>query len=63
MQVNEIGPAQSWRLVHNGTNVLMLEELTGYTSTIHQVFEAPTKQECLDKITELNLITLPVEGE
>lgn len=63
MQVNEIGPDKSWRLVHNGTEVLMLEELTGYTSTMHQVFAAATKQECLDKIAELNLIPLPETSE
>jgi hypothetical protein len=59
MAINEVGPAKSWRLVHNGVEVIMLEELSGITTTQHEIFTAVTEQECLDKIKELNLIPLP----
>jgi len=61
MAINEVGPAKSWRLVHNGVEVIMLEELSGITTTQHEIFTAATEQECLDKIKELNLIPLPVD--
>ena len=59
MAINEVGPAKSWRLVHNGVEVIMLEELSGITTTQHEIFSATTEQECLDKIKALNLIPLP----
>lgn len=56
-----IGPEKSWRLVHNGTDVLALMETGGYTTTIHTLFEAATKAECLDEIARLSLNPLPEE--
>jgi hypothetical protein len=61
MPINEVGPAKSWRLVHNGTEVIMLAELTGITTTQHEIFTAATEQECLNQIKALNLIPLPVD--
>lgn len=58
-----IGPAISWRLVHNGTEVLMLMESGGYTTTMHTVFEAATEAECLAEIDRLGLTPLPVEED
>jgi hypothetical protein len=56
-----IGPANSWRLVHNGIDVMMLMESAGYTTTIHTVFEAATEAECLSEISRVGLIPIPVE--
>ena len=61
MSVNTIGPNLSWRLVYTATDVMMLEQLHGYTSTLHNVFESQSKQECLDKIAELGLNYTPEE--
>ncbi len=52
-----IGPEKSWRLVHNGTDVLVLMETSGYTTTINTVFEAATEEECLAEIARLGLNT------
>ena len=54
-----IGPAVSWRLVHNGTDVLVLMESGGYTTTMHTVFEAATEAECLAEVERLGLTPLP----
>jgi hypothetical protein len=43
MQEKTIGPDQSWRMVYSNGEVLMLEQLTGYTTTMHEIFEAQTK--------------------
>jgi hypothetical protein len=56
-----IGPEKSWRLVHNGIDVLALMETGGYTTTIHTLFEAATEAECLDEIARLSLNPLPEE--
>lgn len=52
---NNLGPSTSWRLIHDGETVIILEEMTGYTSTMHQVFEGPTKQSCMIEIYRLGL--------
>ena len=51
-----IGPALSWRLIHDGTTVLMLAELAGVTSTAHQAFEAATQRECVLHAINLGLV-------
>lgn len=56
-----VGPNKSWRLVHNGEEVLMLMETSGYTTTIHTLFEAQTEEECLAEIERLNLKIPDVE--
>lgn len=59
MQTNKCGPANSWRLVHNGTDVFDLFEATGITETIHTIFEADTKEACEAEIARLGLNPLP----
>ena len=56
-----VGPGQSWRLVHDGTSVLSLEETSGYTESQHTIFEAATKAECRAEIARLNLVSLPLQ--
>lgn len=56
MPVNEVGPEESWRLVYTDTEVMLLEKLHGFTTTQHNLFEAATEKECLDKIAKLGLI-------
>lgn len=51
-----VGPAKSWRLVHDGVTVLSLAEMVGYTETINQVFEAATQSECNAEATRLGLV-------
>lgn len=51
-----IGPNNSWRLVHNGKDVLALMETAGFTTTVHTVFEAQSEQECLDEVARLGLV-------
>lgn len=57
---NTVGPALSWRLVHDGTDVLMLAEMSGITETIHSVFESPDQRGC---IAEANRLGLTAYGE
>ena len=56
MTTTTIGPALSWRLIHDGTTVLMLAELAGITSTTHQAFEAATQRECVLHALNLGLV-------
>lgn len=56
MTTTTIGPAPSWRLIHDGTTVLMLAELAGITSTTHQAFEAATQRECVLHALNLGLV-------
>ena len=58
MDSTTVGPDKSWRLVHNGSVVLMLEELTGYTTTAHTLFSAATEAECQQEIARLGLVTI-----
>ena len=56
MTTTTIGPAPSWRLIHDGTTVLMLAELSGVTQTIHTAFEAATHRECVAEARRLGLV-------
>ena len=56
MTATTLGPAPSWRLIHDGTTVLMLAELAGITSTTHQAFEAATQRECVLHALNLGLV-------
>ncbi len=49
------GPDKSWRLVHDGKTVLLLEELSGFTESPHTIFEAQTKAECEAEMDRLGL--------
>lgn len=50
-------PVGSWALLYNAeTNVAAgIVKIYEYTKTNQTTFIAPTKQECLDKLEELNL--------
>ena len=51
----------SWRLVHNGKEVLELFESEGYTETKFELFEADSKKKCLEEIERLKLVFLEKE--
>lgn len=53
----------SWRLVHDGTKVISLFESPGVTQTKHNLFVAPTKEECEQEISKLSLTPLPEKKE
>ena len=53
--ITTLGPAPSWRLIHDGKTVLLLAELSGYTETAHTAFEAATQQECVAMARSLAL--------
>lgn len=55
MQQKTIGPDKSWRMVYADGKVLMLEQLAGYTTTIHGTFEAQTREECESEAQRLGL--------
>ncbi len=63
MNINKCGPDTSWRLVHDGTDVLALFESNGFTETIHTLFEADTKEECEAEIGRLGLNPLQENEE
>lgn len=48
-------PAQSWRLVHDGTTVFQIFQSTGYTETIYELEIRGTKQLCIDRANQLGL--------
>lgn len=52
---NKLGPALSWRLVHDGAVVLMLEQTAGVTETAHPAFEAQTLRDCMAQVERLGL--------
>lgn len=52
---NTVGPALSWRLVHDGAEALMLEQMSGITETVHTVFESTTQYACIAEATRLGL--------
>lgn len=55
MTTTSIGPAKSWRLIHDGKAVFMLSETDGITATIHTAFEATTLTDCLREVSRLGL--------
>ena len=57
--INKLGPALSWRLVHDGSVVLMLEQVSGMTETMHQTFESNTLSACMAQIELLGLYIPP----
>lgn len=63
MTTTILGPATSWRLIHDGKTVLMLAELSGITETNHNAFEAPTKHECMAQASQLGLTFPPEPAE
>ena len=45
----------SWRLIHDGASVIDLFQSSGVTETLHTLFEAATKVECVAEIRRLGL--------
>ena len=60
MTTTTIGPAPSWRLIHDGASVMMLAPMQGVTSTPYSVFEAATASDCVAYAKALGL-TVPEE--
>jgi hypothetical protein len=54
----------NWRLVYNGTNVMLLEQhdFDASTGGTTEIFVADTKEECEAEVARLNLI-MPVKPE
>ncbi len=50
-----VGPSKSWRLIHDGKTIIMLDELSGFTETNQSIFEASTKAECDAEAARLGL--------
>ena len=53
--ITTLGPATSWRIIHDGKTVLLLAELSGFTETAHTAFEAATQRECVAVARSLGL--------
>jgi hypothetical protein len=51
-----VGPALSWRLVHDSVWWYAWFQSTGYTTSIHTIEEFQTEQEGNDRIAELGLV-------
>jgi hypothetical protein len=45
----------NWRLIHTNLEVIDLFETNDITATPYSIFNAPTQEECFDKIDELKL--------
>lgn len=45
----------SWRLIYSNTEVIDLFETNDITATPYSIFNAPTQDECFNKIDELKL--------
>lgn len=58
---NRTDSEKSWRLVHDGVRVILLEEKEGVLSTQLNVFLAATLEECQTEIYALNLEYTPEE--
>ena len=53
--VHVVGPAQSWRVVHDDKTVYHIFDSSGFTSTIYQIFETPTRAAAEAEILKLGL--------
>ena len=47
--------SRSWRLVHDGVDVIQIFESVGYTETIYDLEIRGTKQLCIDRANQLGL--------
>lgn len=52
---NRTDSEKSWRLVHDGIRVVLLEEMEGILNTQLNIFLAATLEECQTEIYILNL--------
>lgn len=58
-----VGPANSWRLIHDGQKVLDLFESAGFTESPNQIFEGETEAECEAEAERLGLgYNIPSSG-
>lgn len=58
--VTTVGPENSWRLIYDTEKkVISYFESTGYTTSIHTIFEGRTEMECMDEAQKLGL-ELPI---
>jgi len=55
-KVNEVGPRESWRLVHDGKKVITVFFSKGITSSIYYIFQADSGAKCTEEINRLKLI-------
>ena len=53
---NTVGPALSWRLVHDSVLWYAWFESTGYTTSMYTIEEFETEQEGNDRIAQLRLV-------
>lgn len=53
---NRTDSMKSWRLIHDGVRVIILEEIIGVLNTQLNIFLANSKEACLTEIYRLNLI-------
>lgn len=56
--IYETSKEQSWRLVHDGVNLVALFESEGITGTKNTLFEAATRDECVAEAQRLGLVGL-----
>lgn len=55
IEIHETSKELSWRLVHDGSNLVALFQSEGITSTKNTLFEAQTKDECIAEAQRLGL--------
>lgn len=53
---NQTDNEMSWRLIYDNERVIQLFQSEGYTKSMHNIFLANSKEECLAEIYILNLI-------
>jgi hypothetical protein len=56
---NRTDSEKCWRLIHDGTRVIILEEQEGVLNTQYEIFLAKTLEECQTEIYFLNLEYTP----
>lgn len=56
--IYETSKELSWRLVHDGVNLIALFESSGITGTKNTLFEAATRDECVAEAQRLGLVGL-----
>jgi len=50
-----IDGSESWRLIHDGVNVISVFKSNGFTETIHELEIFNSKDLCIDRINYLGL--------
>lgn len=52
---NIVGPALSWRLVHDGASIVSISQSAGYTESVNPIFEADTEAACYAEAARLGI--------